>query len=219
MLRDMTIQSGTLTDIARRLNDDYGQGCRQGQGSLLPSSFFITDEKAIPQPEKIIATLPRGFAVILRDYDSPQRAALGTRLSELCRAGGLKFLVAGDVSLASFLKADGIHLAEHVRHQATSIRERYPDWLITASCHSQESLKGAEGMPLDAALVSPVFPTSSHPETLSGEKDVLGWEKLREMVSTTTFPLYALGGITGDNAHKLVGLGLAGLAAIRGFKA
>ncbi|MCK5424926.1 MAG: thiamine phosphate synthase, partial [Emcibacter sp.] len=33
----------------------------------------------------------------------------------------------------------------------------------------------------------------------------------------TTLPLYALGGVTNENARQLIGSGVVGIAAIRGF--
>jgi len=92
----------TLPDIAKRLNKDHGH---------LPPLFFITDQQAVPAPEGVISRLPRGSAVILRDYDHPAREELGAALAAICRERGHIFLVAGDVDVAEKLTADGIHLS------------------------------------------------------------------------------------------------------------
>ncbi len=200
-----------LSDIAKRLNHDHGQA------DNLPPAIFITDQQAGADPEKIISRLPRGSGVILRDYDHPTLEKLGANLAVLCRDRGVLFLVAGDMGLAINLAADGVHLPEWCIDQALAIRASHPNWIITVSCHDRASVIRAAELPIDAGLIAPVFPTLSHPETFSDHKATLGMSGLRDMVAATKLPLYALGGVTTENAHQLVGSGVAGIAAIRGF--
>lgn len=202
------VRGMTLTDIAKRLNEDH---------SLLPPVFFITDQQAVATPEAVISGLPPGAAVIFRDYHHPERRRLGAVLAALCRDRGLPFLVAGDADLAVKLKADGVHLPEGLMAEAAVLRRSHPEWMLTVSCHDLAALKKAEKLPLDAALIGPVFPTHSHPETLSGQKPTLGLSGVREMTAASSLPLYALGGITEKNAGQLTGTGVVGIAAIRGF--
>lgn len=211
MLHPMTIQTATLTDMAQRLNRDFG-----GK-TPLPAAIFITDQQAVPDPEKVIAVLPPGSAVIFRDYDHPARPELGQTLAVLCRDRDIIFLVAGDPDLAIKLAADGVHLPEAMMAQVPDIRQNHPDWMITVACHDLAAVKLAQTLPINAALIAPVFPTHSHPETLSGEKATLGLSGVQNIVEKTDLPLYALGGVTKDTARQLIGSGLAGLAAIRGF--
>ncbi|PCI33413.1 MAG: thiamine monophosphate synthase [Alphaproteobacteria bacterium] len=202
------VRGMTLTDIAKRLNEDH---------SLLPPVFFMTDQQAVSAPVGVISRLPPGAAVIFRDYHHPERDRLGADLAVLCRDRGLIFLVAGDAGLAVKLKADGVHLPEGLMAEAAVLRASHPEWMLTVSCHDLAAVRRAEKIPLDAALVGPVFPTHSHPETLSGEKPTLGLSGVRQMTAATSLPLYALGGITEKNASQLTGTGVVGIAAIRGF--
>ncbi len=201
----------TLADMARCLNQDYKTNRRTDK--KYPAAFFITDQNAVPEPEKVITLLPDYCAVIFRDYDHPLREKAGRKLSETCRKKGLPFLVARDIALAEELLADGIHLPQGLMHQAPQIRAKYPHWLITAACHDMASVLDANDLPLDAVLIAPVFPTLSHPGTRN-----LGLPMVRKMTASTLIPLYALGGVTCENAGDLVGSGVAGIAAIRGFK-
>jgi len=121
--------------------------------------------------------------------------------------------------LASGLDADGIHLPEAMMDQVSQIRQDHPDRIITTSCHNPDSVRRAASLPLDAILIAPVFPTQSHPETVSGAQATLGLSGVLNMTSQTTLPLYGLGGITVANADDLMVTGLAGIAAIRGFRA
>ena len=215
MLLVMTFHAATLAEIAQGLNRDHIRNF--GRGEELPAAFFITDHKAVPHPENIIAGLSAGCAVIFRDYDHPAREDAGAALALSCRRRGILFLVAGDEGLAGRLQAAGIHLPEGQMDQAAKIRTRHPHWLITQSCHDLTSVKRAENLPVDAALIAPVFPTLSHPETRIDKDRTLGLSGLLGIVRQTTLPLYALGGIGPENSHRLIGSGIAGIAAIRGF--
>ena len=64
----------------------------------------------------------------------------------------------------------------------------------------------------DAAFLSPVFATASHPGA-----NALGTEEFTRLVQIAPCPVYALGGITKENAPALMGTGAIGLAAIGGL--
>ncbi|NOZ41725.1 MAG: thiamine phosphate synthase [Alphaproteobacteria bacterium] len=211
----MTFHAATLAEIAAGLNRDHSR--TYGQRGKLPQAFFITDQQAVARPQTVIATLPMGCAVIFRDYDHPAREKLGAALSLSCAKRGVPFLVAGDEPLATALQADGIHLPEAQMDQVVKIRAAHPRWIITLSCHDPDAVCRAADLPVDAGLIAPVFPTLSHPETGTGAAATLGLAGVTAMVRQTTLPLFALGGIGPENIHQLIGLGLAGIAAIRGF--
>lgn len=213
MLWLMIIQAPTLSDIAVGLNQDYDPDER----GLLPAGIFMTDYHAVPAPEQVITQLPKGFAVIFRDYHHPEREILARSLRQLCHQREVLFLVAGDAALAEKLGADGVHLPEYQMAQAERIRDNQLDWLITVACHDSAAVQKAAGLDIDAGLIAPVFVTDSHPETHSGAQTTLGLSGVRAMVRAADLPLYALGGITKDNARQLMGTGVAGIAAIRGF--
>jgi thiamine-phosphate pyrophosphorylase len=65
----------------------------------------------------------------------------------------------------------------------------------------------------DLALLSPIFKTLSHPEA-----PALGPEVLAEGCRTAApIPVFALGGVTAENAADCLAAGAAGVAAIRMF--
>ena len=145
--------------------------------------------------------LPRGSAVVIRARDDGARAALFERLSPL---PGLKLLIAGDPVLAA--GADGLHLPQARAHEAAHWRVRHPDWMITASAHSLRALMTLAHV--DAAFLSPVFATASHPGAAT-----LGAARAAFIAAASPVPVYALGGIDGRNA-SLLAPAFAGIAAI-----
>lgn len=148
--------------------------------------------------------LPRGSAVVIRGRDRRARAAL---LAQLTPLSGLSLLVADDPALAE--AADGLHLPEARARDAAHWRARRPGWIITASAHSLRALMALAH--IDAAFLSPVFPTASHPgaPALSPARAAL-------IAAATPVPVYALGGIDGRNAARLPPA-FAGIAAIAGL--
>lgn len=141
--------------------------------------------------------LPRGAVVILRGQ---QRAALLEQLRPL----PLRLLAADDPALAK--DADGLHLPERRAHEAPHWRARHPDWIITASAHSLRALMTLRHV--DAAFLSPVFATTSHPGAAALTPLRAGMIAQQALV-----PVYALGGVSARNAARLPP-GFSGVAAI-----
>lgn len=195
-----------LIDFADKLIPARGAG-----GKPLPRLWFLTDRGRVPDPAAVIARLPRGCGVILRDYEYDGRRELATELAAAARAGDHLFLVAGDPLLAEAVGADGFHAPQWQleARDLRSLRISCPHWLITAACHDQGALERAARAGADAGLVSPVFATKSHPGA-----PVLGIEGLRGMVEATRLPVIALGGIDGGTVDGLKELPIAGIAAI-----
>ena len=110
----------------------------------LPSLFVLTDCHLVQDL--------RG-AVIVRDYDHPQREKYARDI--LKQAKG-PVLIAGDITLARRVKAEGLHVPQW---QLSRLPQRIfcpPGWLITAACHSLKAIKQAQQNPMiQAVLVSP----------------------------------------------------------------
>lgn len=199
-----------LTEIALELN-------RESRFNGMPRLIFMTDNKAQPRPEDIISKMPPGSMVILRDYDDENRFNLGQALRYVCRQRDIKFFVAGDLSLALILEADGLHLPEYMLDDAEQIKCDHPTLLLSSAAHSEEAVKKASDLNLFAVLLSPIFPTKSHPETFNDDGKIIGIQKLTEIANNYKIAIYALGGINSNTAKKIINSNIAGFAGIRGF--
>ena len=204
-----------LAEEARRLKPR-----RTARGRLLPRLILMTDSVRLPDPLSAIVRLPRGSAVILRHYDDgapdgTTREALARRLLADCRRCGVLLLIAGDAQLAAAIGADGLHLPEHqLRHGPRRWRLwRRPLWIVTAAAHGPAALCQARCAGADAALLSPVFPTASHPGAAT-----LGPLRFARLAGATPMPVYAVGGISGTAARRLRGAQPAGFAGIGGLR-
>jgi len=160
-------------------------------------------------PRMIARKLPRGTGIVLRHYGVSDRAVLARDLSQIARARNLVLFIAGDPKLATAVGAAGVHWPEGrlpARHDY-GIRL----W-ISAAAHSPRAILRARRMGAHAVFVSPLFPTRS-----GAEKKPIGPLKFGQWSRAAGLPAYALGGINGDNARRLMGTGAAGVAAIGAF--
>ncbi len=196
----------TLTEHARRLN--YASGRRD-----LPAVILMTDAVRLPDPFAAVKRLPFDAALLLRHPDPGARRALADRLVPICRARDLLVIVSDDLALAEACGADGLHLPERsaARTEALAIRRIWRG-LLTCAAHSPRALRRAAVIQADAVLLSPVFPTQSHPGSNAiGPLRFLAWAR------EARCPVYALGGMSAANSGRLSGRAIVGIAGIGGL--
>ena len=196
----------TVSNWARRLN--FRARRRHPRAANLPPLILVTDRNRLPNPLAAIERLPRGAAVLLRDYELPDRSLFANKLTKLCRRRGLRLMIAGDVRLAAAVHADGIHFSESAARRSAHPRIR-PTSFTTFACHDAASLHRAEARGATACLLSPVFKTASHPTARP-----LGPWRFAKLARGANLPVYALGGVNEHTARRLLGSGACGVAAI-----
>ena len=179
--------------------------------SALPALVLMTDAARLADPLPAARALPAGSAIILRHYGAPDREALARRLAAVARRRGLLLLVGEDPALARGVGAAGVHLPERAAALARAVRWRAA-WLVTTAAHSPAALRKAAAAGADAALLSPVFATASHPGIRP-----LGPRRFAALAEASPIPVYALGGIDRARARLLRGSGAIGIAAIGGL--
>jgi len=125
------------------------------QARPLPSLLLMTDERMGDALWPALERLPRGAGVVVRHYGvpAPERRALYERVRRIARRRGLLLLLAASPQQAAAWKADGVH--------GRSLRRASRPLLRSAPAHDRRELLAARHA--DLVLVSPVFPTRSHP--------------------------------------------------------
>lgn len=200
----------SLTTIARELNS----ACAHRWGlpvEKLPPLLFMTDEKRTPDPAEGLAQLPQGTGIVFRHYQDPERHTKAKITAQKAASLGMPLLVAEDLALARAIGATGLHLPERAIARAQDVRSAWPEALITAAVHSRNALMALPDS-VDAALLSPIFPTKSHKDATA-----LGLDAAREWAAEAPCPTYALGGINKDNAQNFIGTPFCGFAGISIF--
>lgn len=85
---------------------------------------------------------------------------------------------------------------------------------IIASCHDELSLVKANlcarALPMLGVFLSPVLPTTSHPDTPN-----LGWERFAQLAQLSDVPVVALGGLSAQDLERAWAHGATAVAGIR----
>lgn len=177
----------------------------------LPPLLFFTDPARTPRPWETAARLPAGAGVVYRHFGAPDAREVAGRLRRATRRAGVRLLIGADVDLADSVGADGLHLPERALDEASSVRGRRPDWIVTGAAHGP--VAGVEA--LDAVVLSPVFPAGG----ASSGRPALGPGGFAALAVAIGRPAYALGGLTAENAVSLIGRGACGIAGVDGVAA
>jgi len=162
----------------------------------LPRLWLMTDERQGEALWSAVQRLPRGAGIVFRHHASPEteRRVIFLRLRGIANRRGLTLFVAGEAQW----RADGTH------H-----RRPGPPRFGTASAHDLREIRAAERSGAAAILLSPVFPTRSHPGAAS-----LGLLRFAALARATRLPVIALGGMDSRRAGRTGRVGGYGWAAI-----
>lgn len=163
------------------------------------------DNKLVAQVEQVI----QGGARVIRYHNSSHDRSLklrqGLLLLELCHAGDVVFLVDGDIELARRLKADGVHLGQDDQPVDAARRQLGPDAIIGAACYDnlhRALTARAEGA--DYLSFGAMFRTASQP---AGRPATHAPLALLNDAHRLKLPVVATGGISVDNAQRVVQAG------------
>lgn len=108
-------------------------------------------------------------------------------------------------------EADGLQLAStKLTHWAE--RPIGEDKLLSVSTHNPLEIAKALELGANMILLSPVKPTSSHPDM-----EALGWLEFQSLIKNVPVPVYALGGMKASDIEDAKKFGAQGVAAISSF--
>jgi len=179
----------------------------------------VTDRRMLGGVEPLLTCIARndraGVDLIqIREKDLTARALcdLVARVVALCRRARIIVNTRADVALAC--GAHGVHLPADSPAPVEFRRLVPPGFLIGVSCHDLAELRAAEIEGADYALFAPVF----RPLSKTDQRLPLGLDGLREACRSVRLPVYALGGITIENAPLCAEAGASGVAGITLFQ-
>jgi thiamine-phosphate pyrophosphorylase len=194
--------------------------------------YYITDRRqftgdAREQEERLLAKIAECAAagveyIQLREKDLETRALEDLALKIMAVLGGsrTRLLINSRTDVALACGAHGVHLpandlsASEVRSIFARVGRSEP--VIGVSAHSADEVASAESHGASFAVFGPVFEKN-------GSANREGLEQLRRICHRTEaaqppMPVWALGGITLENAAQCIEAGVAGIAAIRLFQ-
>jgi thiamine-phosphate pyrophosphorylase len=194
--------------------------------------YYITDRQQFAgdrhkQEQRLLAKIAECAAagveyIQLREKDLESGALEELAVKAMAALGGSRtqLLINSRTDVALACGAHGVHLpagdlsASDVR--SAFARAGRGEAVIGVSTHSVAEVAGAEAHGATFAVFGPVFEKS-------GSANREGLEQLRQICHRTEaaqprMPVWALGGITMENAGQCIAAGAAGIAAIRLFQ-
>ncbi len=148
----------------------------------LPTIWLVSDARNDAALEQALKRLPRGSGFVFRHYHLKPKArrARFKTLARLARTRGHLVVLAGTLVQARRWGADCAYGPGEQLAPAHSLREI------------------GRAVRADALLLSPVFPTRSHPGATT-----LGPARFRLLAALSRKPVIALGGMNPRNAQRL----------------
>lgn len=180
----------------------------------LPAKLLITGQYTNTQnfSERLTACLKLGITFVqLRAHqasDSEYSQCISLAESLCARFNAKLVLNRAELQLVKN-SPHGRHLSSHELMKIETLHENASQ-LLGASCHNEGEILKANTLGLDYICLSPVKPTSSHPDT-----QTLDWSGFAKLVEIAKMPVYALGGMKeGDvtTAQKFGGQGVAAIS-------
>lgn len=174
--------------------------------------YFITDRKAVGGFKALLEIIRDQMEIGLdylqiREKDVPARQVFEFTLAVLeirgRKRGPLRtrILVNSRSDIASATGADGVHLP------SAAPLPVLPGLLVARSCHSVDEIRNTQA---DFVTFGPVYASP-------GKGEPRGLEQLH-LACLAGKPVFALGGITWENADACIRAGACGIAGIRLFQ-
>ena len=185
--------------------------------------YVITDRKSCA-PRSLQSVVREACdagvrAVQLREKDLPKKELeeYAGRLLTITRERGAKLLLnwkdaveeAQDAFLAASLGTDGFHYPDGVPFPH-ELRARFPKLLVGISTHSQAAAVAAAAEGASFVTFGPVFSTPS--KKSYGQPQ--GLDALARVATAVTIPVFAIGGVTPENAADCMAAGAHGVAVV-----
>lgn len=164
--------------------------CQPPLPAVWPSVWIVSDPR---NDATLESALRRRGGLIFRHYHLPpiEKRKRFRRLARLARAQGAVIVLSGTAKEARQWRAQGCY-------GPAALLARGPTLLRLMTAHSLRELAMARRARADAVLLSPVFPTRSHP----GVK-TLGPVRFRLIAARSRVPVIALGGMDPRHARRL----------------
>lgn len=120
--------------------------------------------------------------------------------------GDVVVVVNGPPQIAAKSGTDGVHL----RERSGMVRSELPPGLLVGrSVHSLQAAREAEAEGIDYINLGTVFPSASHPGGATGGIDLIS-----QVTDEVSIPVIGIGGITTENADRVIAAGAVGVAVI-----
>lgn len=185
------------------------------RGRTLGGLYLVTAPLRPPDrlATTVAAALKGGASLVqLREKTaSPdEKLAAARAVREVCRTHGVPFLVNDDPEFARRVDADGVHVGRGDPSPRIARALLGPKALVGVTVYGKPGEEeAAESAGADYLGVGPFFPSLTKPD-----EPELPLHVLDQVVHRARLPVFAIGGVTADNAGLLARHGVAGVAVV-----
>lgn len=161
----------------------------------------------------VAAALDGGASLVqLREKASPlaEKLEAARAVHEVCRSHGVSFLVNDSPEFARRVDAEGVHVGRDDPSPRIARALLGPKALVGVTVYGKPGEEAAaEAAGADYLGAGPFFPSPTKPE-----EPVLPLDVLDRILHRTRLPVFAIGGVTEENAGVLARHGVAGVAVV-----
>jgi thiamine-phosphate pyrophosphorylase len=151
------------------------------------------------------------FQLRLKNYSLKKKITIGTKIKNICKRYGVKFIINDDPFLALKLDADGCHLGQkdmEIKESQKILGKK----IIGVTCHNSINLAKKALKYKVSYIAFGAFYSSKTKKT----KYMASIKILNKVKKITKTPIVAIGGINSDNYKNLL-LNKANFLAISGY--
>ena len=150
------------------------------------------------------------MGIIYRNYNAAKRENELVKIAKACKKNRNQLFVSNDVKLAIKVKAEGIYIPSFNKTKGFANLEK-KNIKILGSAHNQKEIQKKISQNCTAIFLSPIF-------YIEKSNKFLGVHKFNYLAYSNNTNIFALGGISESNIHKLKLLNIKGFGGIQMFK-
>jgi thiamine-phosphate pyrophosphorylase len=162
--------------------------------------------------QQVAETIAGGATMIqLREKNASEEefARLAHSVKRVTDELGIPLVINDSLAVALACDAAGLHIGQDDGDAAETRKKIGTGKLLGVSVHTVDEALAAERAGADYLGVGAMFPTSTKDDARAISPEVLS-----AICGAVRIPVLAIGGITADNAGKLTGCGIAGIAVV-----
>jgi len=173
---------------------------------IFPTIFAFLDE----YDSQIFKNNNINLGIIYRNYNAKNREKELVKIAKACKRSRNQLFVSNDIKLAIKVKAEGIYIPSFNKTKNFANLEK-KNIKILGSAHNQKEIQEKITQNCSAIFLSPIF-------YIEKSYKFLGLHKFNYLSHSNSANIFALGGISENNIHKLKLLNIKGYGGIRIFK-
>ena len=177
---------------------------------LCVTNRLLCNEDFLVRIEKIAAAHPAGIILREKDLHEDEYKELAAAVNEICERHGTTCILHNFVNAARELGCTSLHLPLYIL-RTLSAHDKRIFTTLGASCHSTEDAMEAEKLGCTYITAGHIFDTDCK-KGLPGR----GTDFLKQVCESVSIPVYAIGGINGDNILEVRSSGATGACIMSG---